>query len=130
MNGLDNVLNKLSEGLAINNKALQSLYEALGGNFGEVYSKLATEYSIYIVAQSFLITSIIISVVSLIIMGVVLVNSSVYEINMNPTEKKVVKILSSVLCVCIGIIFLALLSPLLYPNLSLILSILDRLGGK
>lgn len=130
MNGLDNVLNKLSEGLDINNKALQSLYEALGGNFEEVYSKLSTEYSIYVISQSILITSIIVNIILVVSLGAVLINYSDYDGDMTPVGKKAFKAIFISLCVGMTIFMLDLLTPLLYPNLSLILGVLDRLGGK
>lgn len=117
MKGIDNLLNELARMLGVGTDALKGTLDSIGANYKEIYSTLLREYTIKQVMDNLAITSF----VALIILGVM---NGMY---ITGTEKlRLPWFLTVCLVLCILILLLTMVSPIFYPNINLINSLVNR----
>ena len=117
MKGLDNLLNELAKMLGVGTDALKGTLDSIGTNYKEVYNTLVREYTIKQVMDNLAFMS----VVALLILGVM---SGLYI--MATEELKLPWFLTVGLTLCILVLLLTLVSPIFYPNINLIDSLVNR----
>lgn len=115
MEGLNNVLNELAKLLGVSKDALKSILDTVGANYNEVYSTLVREYAIKEVVHSLWMASSIGLIIFCAISGV-----SKME------DFKVSKFLKVSIVICIVTMVLTLFGPLFYPNINLIMGLLNK----
>lgn len=117
MEGLNNVLNELAKLLGVSKDALNDTLDTIGANYKEVYSTLVREYTIREVINSLWWFSVI---------GLVLFcgMSSFYIVEAG--EYKISKFLTVGIVTCLSTLVLTLFGPLFYPNINLIMSLLNK----
>lgn len=128
---MDKVLEQLAKLLGVTADGLQAVISSIGGNYQEIYQTLVREYTVYSVVVSIitLLGSIlfIASIVCAIVDCIVFFDEG-YE-NISDIGKKALKYINTALVVGYLILFLSFFSPLLYPNLNLIMGLLEKAGG-
>lgn len=117
MKGLDNLLNELAKMLGVGTDALKGTLDSIGTNYKEVYNTLVREYTIKQVMDNLAFMS----VVALLIFGVM---SGLYI--MATEELKLPWFLTVGLTLCILVLLLTMISPIFYPNINLIDSLVNR----
>ena len=117
MEGLNNALNELANLLGVSKDALKSTLDTVGANYKEVYSILVREYAIKQVVNS-------ISLVSFVGLMLFFVISVLYIIAKE--EFKVNRFMAVGLISCSIVLILTLFGPIFYPNISLIMGLLDK----
>lgn len=117
MEGLDNILKELANLLGVSKDALKSTLDTVGANYKEVYSILVREYAIKSVIDSLWW----VSVIGLILF---LVMTTFYM--MEKEEFKTNKFLMVGTITCIITLVLTLFGPIFYPNINLVMSLLDK----
>lgn len=128
---MDKVLEQLAKLLGVTADGLQAVISSIGGNYQEIYQTLVREYTVYsvVVSTRTLLGAIlfIASIVCAIVDCIVFFDEG-YE-NISDIGKKALKYINTALVVGYLILFLSLFSPLLYPNLNLIMGLLEKAGG-
>lgn len=117
MNGIDNLLNQLAKMLGVGTDALKGTLDSIGANYKEVYSTLVREYTIKQVMDNLAF----ISATALLILGAM---SGIYI--MATEELKLPWFLIVGLTLCVLVVLLAMISPIFYPNINLINSLVNR----
>lgn len=115
MEGLNNILKELANLLGVSKDALKSTLDTVGANYKEVYSTLVREYAIKSVIDSLWWVSVI---------GLFLVMTTFYM--MEKEEFKTNKFLMVGTITCIITLVLTLFGPIFYPNINLVMSLLDK----
>ena len=111
MEGLNNILKELANLLGVSKDAL----DTVGANYKEVYSTLVREYAIKSVIDSLWWVSVI---------GLILFMTTFYM--MEKEEFKTNKFLMVGTITCIITLVLTLFGPIFYPNINLVMSLLDK----
>lgn len=117
MEGLNNLLNELAKMLGVGTDALKDTFGAVGSNYKEVYNTLVREYTIKQVMDNLAF----ISAIALLVLGAV---SGIYMVDKE--EFKLPWFLTVGLTLCILVLLLAMISPIFYPNINLINSLVNR----
>lgn len=117
MEGLNNLLNELAKMLGVGTDALKGTLDTIGTNYKEVYSILVREYTIKQVMDNLSL----ISVVGLFILCII---SGLYIMAIE--ELKLPKLLVVGLTLCTLVLLLTMISPVFYPNINLIESLVNR----
>lgn len=128
---MDKVLEQLAKLLGVTADGLQAVISSIGGNYQEIYQTLVREYTVYsVVVNTRTLLGIILFIASIVcaIANCIVFFDEGYE-NISDTGKKALKYINTALVVGFLILFLSLFSPLLYPNLNLILGLLEKAGG-
>ncbi|MGT2969102.1 hypothetical protein [Streptococcus azizii] len=128
---MDKVLEQLAKLLGVTADGLQSVISSIGGNYQEIYQTLVREYTVYsVVVNTRTLLGIILFIASIVC---VIANCIVFFVEgyeyISDTGKKALKYINTGLVVGILILLLSFFSPLLYPNLNLILGLLEKAGG-
>lgn len=117
MEGLNNLLNELAKMLGVGTDALKDTLGAVGSNYKEVYSTLVREYTVKQVMDNLAF----ISAIALLVLGAM---SGIYI--MATEELKLPWFLIVGLTLCILVLLLAMISPIFYPNINLINSLVNN----
>lgn len=117
MEGLNNVLNELAKLLGVSKDALKGTLDTIGANYKEVYSTLAREYAIKGVIDSLWWSSVI-GLVIFCLMSIIYM--------MEEEDFIISKFLKVGLLTCTITIILTSFGPIFYPNINLIMGLLDK----
>lgn len=117
MEGLNTLLNELAKMLGVSTDALKGTLDTIGANYKEVYSTLVREYTIKQVMDNLTPAS----ATALLVLGAV---SGVYMVDKE--ELKLPWFLVVGLTLCILVLLLTMLSPIFYPNINLIDSLVNK----
>lgn len=117
MEGLNKVLTELANLLGVSKDALKGTLDTIGANYKDVYSILVREYAIKQVVDSVGLASF------LGFMGFCAL-SIVYMINVE--EFRVTRFMAVGLVSCGLVMVLTLFGPIFYPNINLIMGLLDN----
>lgn len=117
MEGLNTLLNELAKMLGVGTDALKGTLDAIGTNYTDVYNTLLREYTIKQVMSNLSL----VSATALLILGVM---SGVYMVDRE--KLKLPWFLIVGLTLCILVILLTMISPVFYPNINLIDSLLNK----
>ena len=117
MEGLNALLNELAKMLGVGTDALKGTLDSIGTNYKEIYSTLLREYTIKQVMDNLSL----ISVVGLFLLCII---SGIYIMAIE--ELKLPWILIVGLTLCILVLLLTMISPIFYPNINLIESLINR----
>lgn len=117
MEGLNTLLNELAKMLGVGTDALKGTLDSIGTNYKEIYSTLLREYTIKQVMDNLSV----VSTTALLILGAI---SGVYMIDKE--ELKLPWFLAVGLTLCILVLLLTMISPVFYPNINLIDSLLNK----
>lgn len=117
MEGLNALLNELAKMLGVGTDALKGTLDTIGTNYKDVYNTLVREYTIKQVMDNLSL----ISVVGLFILSVI---SGIYIMAIE--ELKLPWFLIVGLTLCILVLLLTMISPIFYPNINLIESLVNR----
>lgn len=117
MEGLNNVLNELAKLLGVSKDALKGTLDTIGANYKEVYSTLVREYAIKSIIDSLWWVSVI---------GLILFLVMTIFYMMEKEDFKINKFLSVGTITCIITLVLTLFGPIFYPNINLVMSLLNR----
>lgn len=117
MEGLDALLNELAKMLGVGTDALKGTLDTIGANYKDVYNTLVREYTIKQVMDNLSLTS----VVALFLLGIM---SGIYIIANE--ELKLPWFLAVGLTLCTLVLLLTMISPIFYPNINLIESLVNR----
>lgn len=117
MEGLNALLNELAKMLGVGTDALKGTLDSIGTNYKEIYSTLLREYTIKQVMDNLSL----ISVVGLFLLCII---SSIYIMAIE--ELKLPWFLIVGLTLCILVLLLTMISPIFYPNINLIESLINR----
>ena len=117
MEGLNNLLNELAKMLGVGTDALKDTLSVIGNNYKEVYSTLVREYTIYQVIHNLMFFSFI---GSLLLGGFIFINVMATE------EFKINKTLKIAFISCVSLLFLTMFGSVFYPNINIIMSLLDK----
>lgn len=117
MEGLNNLLNELAKMLGVGTDALKGTLDSIGTNYKEVYNTLVREYTIKQVMDNLSL----ISVVGLFILCII---SGLYIMDIE--ELKLPRFLIVGLTLCTLVLVLTMISPIFYPNINLIDSLVNR----
>lgn len=117
MEGLNNVLNELAKLLGVSKDALKGTLDTIGANYKEVYSTLVREYAIKSIIDSLWWVSVI---------GLILFLAMTIFYMMEKEDFKTNKFLSVGTITCIITLVLTLFGPIFYPNINLVMSLLDK----
>lgn len=117
MEGLNNLLNELAKMLGVGTDALKGTLDTIGTNYKDVYNTLLREYTIKHVMDNLSL----ISVVGLFLLSII---SGIYIMAIE--ELKLPWFLIVGLTLCILVLLLTMISPIFYPNINLIESLVNR----
>lgn len=117
MEGLNNLLNELAKMLGVSTDALKGTLDSIGTNYKEVYSTLVREYTIKQVMDNLSL----ISVVGLFILCII---SGLYIVAVE--DLKLPRLLIVGFTLCTLVLLLTMISPIFYPNINLIESLVNR----
>lgn len=117
MEGLNALLNELAKMLGVGTDALKGTLDSIGTNYKEIYSTLLREYTIKQVMDNLSL----ISVVGLFLLCII---SGIYIMAIE--EFKLPWFLIVGLTLCILVLLLTMISPIFYPNINLIESLINR----
>nr|DAT86871.1 MAG TPA: ZntB-like protein [Caudoviricetes sp.] len=117
MEGLNTLLNELAKMLGVGTDALKGTLDSIGTNYKEIYSTLLREYTIKQVMDNLSL----ISVVGLFLLCII---SGIYIMAIE--ELKLPWFLIVGLTLCILVLLLTMISPIFYPNINLIESLINR----
>lgn len=117
MEGLNNVLNELAKLLGVSRDALQGVLSVIGSNYKEVYSTLAREYAIKQIVDSLWLTSLIGLMIFIML-------STLYIFITE--ELKLIRFMKVGLISCILVTVLTIFGPIFYPNINLVMSLLNK----
>ena len=117
MEGLNALLNELAKMLGVGTDALKGTLDSIGTNYKEIYSILLREYTIKQVMDNLSL----ISVVGLFLLCII---SGIYIMAIE--ELKLPWFLIVGLTLCILVLLLTMISPIFYPNINLIESLINR----
>ena len=117
MEGFNALLNELAKMLGVGTDALKGTLDAIGTNYTNVYNTLLREYTIKQVMGNLSV----VSTTALLILGAI---SGVYMIDKE--ELKLPRFLAVGLTLCILVLLLTMISPVFYPNINLIDSLLNK----
>lgn len=117
MEGLDKVLTELAKLLGVGKDALKGTLDTIGANYKEVYATLAREYAIKEVVNSLWW----VSVIGLILF---LVMTTFYM--MEKEDFKTNKFLTIGTTICLVTLVLTLFGPIFYPNINLVMNLLNK----
>lgn len=117
MEGLNALLNELAKMLGVGIDALKGTLDSIGTNYKEIYSTLLREYTIKQVMDNLSL----ISVVGLFLLCII---SGIYIMVIE--ELKLSWFLIVGLTLCILVLLLTMISPIFYPNINLIESLINR----
>lgn len=117
MESLNNLLNELAKMLGVGIDALKDTLDTIGTNYKDVYNTLVREYTIKQVMDNLSLMS----VVGLFILSVI---SGIYIMAIE--ELKLLWFLIVGLTLCILVLLLTIISPIFYPNINLIESLVNR----
>lgn len=128
---MNKVLEQLAKLLGVTADGLQAVISSIGGNYQEIYQTLVREYTVYsVVVNTRTLLGIILFIASIVcaIVDCIVFFDEDYE-NISDIGKKALKYINTALVVGFLILFLSFFSPLLYPNLNLIMGLLEKAGG-
>ena len=117
MEGFNALLNELAKMLGVGTDALKGTLDSIGTNYKEIYSTLLREYTIKQVMDNLSL----ISVVGLFLLCII---SGIYIMAIE--ELKLPWFLIVGLTLCILVLLLTMISPIFYPNINLIDSLVNR----
>ena len=117
MEGFNALLNELAKMLGVGTDALKGTLDSIGTNYKEIYSTLLREYTIKQVMDNLSL----ISVVGLFLLCII---SGLYIMAIE--ELKLPWFLIVGLTLCILVLLLTMISPVFYPNINLIDSLLNK----
>ena len=117
MEGFNALLNELAKMLGVGTDALKGTLDAIGTNYMDVYNTLLREYTIKQVMDNLTLAS----ATALLILGVA---SGVYIVDKE--ELKIPWFLVVGLSLCVLVLLLTMISPVFYPNINLIDSLLNK----
>lgn len=117
MEGLNNILKELAKLLGVSKDALKGTLDTIGANYKEVYSTLAREYAIKEIVNSLWWVSVIGLILFCAMSILYMVEEEDYTIN---------KFLTVGLVICLVTLVLTLFGPIFYPNINLIMSLLNK----
>lgn len=117
MEGLNALLNELAKMLGVGTDALKGTLDSIGTNYKEIYSTLLREYTIKQVMDNLSL----ISVAGLFLLCII---SGIYIMAIE--ELKLPWFLIVGLTLCILVLLLTMISPIFYPNINLIESLINR----
>lgn len=117
MEGLNALLNELAKMLGVGTDALKGTLDSIGTNYKEIYSTLLREYTIKQVMDNLSL----ISVGGLFLLCII---SGIYIMAIE--ELKLPWFLIVGLTLCILVLLLTMISPIFYPNINLIESLINR----
>lgn len=117
MEGFNALLNELAKMLGVGTDALKGTLDAIGTNYMDVYNTLLREYTIKQVMGNLSF----VSATALLILGAI---SGIYMIDKE--ELKLPWFLIVGLTLCILVSLLTMISPVFYPNINLIDSLLNK----
>lgn len=117
MEGFNALLNELAKMLGVGTDALKGTLDSIGTNYKEIYSTLLREYTIKQVMDNLSL----ISVVGLFLLCII---SGLYIMAIE--ELKLPWFLIVGLTLCILVLLLTMISPIFYPNINLIESLINR----
>ena len=110
MEGLNNILKELANLLGVSKDALKSTLDTVGANYKEVYSTLVREYAIKSVIDSLWWVSVIGLILFLVMKTFYMTEKEEFKTNIT----------------CIITLVLTLFGPIFYPNINLVMSLLDK----
>lgn len=117
MEGLNNLLNELAKMLGVGTDALKGTLDSIGANYKEVYSILVREYAIKEVINSLFKASSI---------GLIVFCAVAFILSLDKPKFKISRILKVCIISCMIIMVLTLFGPIFYPNINLIMDLLDK----
>lgn len=117
MEGLNSILKELAKLLGVSNDALKGTLDTIGANYKEVYSTLAREYAIKEVVDK-------LWWVSVVGLAIFCLMSFIYM--MEEEDFVISKFLKVGLLTFIVALISTSFGPLLYPNINLIMSLLNK----
>ncbi|MGT2951603.1 hypothetical protein BU202_08165 [Streptococcus cuniculi] len=133
---MDKVLEQLSKLLGVGTDALEKAVNSVGSNYQEVYQTLVHEMAIKSVADNFRIVTIVLSIIG--IAYYLLIGANYYieadkvypnKDNLQRYKKHAIGVSKIFIPLYLASLLFISLSPLLYPNLNLILELLNKAGG-
>ena len=117
MEGLNSILKELAKLLGVSNDALKVTLDTIGANYKEVYSTLAREYAIKDVVDKLWWASVI---------GLILFCVMTIFYMMEEEDFVTNKFLTIGTTTCLVILVLTLFGPIFYPNINLIMGLLNK----
>ncbi|MER0122410.1 hypothetical protein ABQH43_01580 [Streptococcus sp. ZJ100] len=125
---MDKVLEQLAKLLGVTVDSLQGIVTQIGGNYQEIYSTLVREYTLYSVltgVKTFVFILFGIFGVACVFLDVNILVEGIYH-DLDDSKKRFVKNAHLILLCLIILVCVTFFFPLFYPNLNLILGLLDR----
>lgn len=133
---MDKVLEQLAKLLGVTVDSLESVISSIGGNYQEIYQTLVREMTFKSVADNLKIALIALSIVGLccyvfcaFAYFMELNRYYTEEENLTKYKKYIISVSKIFIPVYLVLALLIGLSPLLYPNLNLIMGLLEKAGG-
>ncbi|MCQ9211644.1 MULTISPECIES: hypothetical protein [unclassified Streptococcus] len=133
---MDKVLEQLAKFLGVTVEGLQGVISSIGGNYQEIYQTLVREMTFKSVADNLGVVLIILSaagtcyyVFMAIIYFIELNSYSPDNDILRRYKKYIINVSKIFIPIYLVLALLISLSPLLYPNLNLILELLEKTGG-
>lgn len=133
---MDKVLEQLAKLLGVTVEGLQGVISGIGGNYQEIYQTLVREMTFKSVADNL---GVVLVILSLVGGGYYIFMAVIYFIELNDYypdndtlrnyKKYIINVSKIFIPLYIVLSLLISLSPLLYPNLNLILELLEKAGG-
>lgn len=133
---MDKVLEQLAKLLGVTVDSLESVISSIGGNYQEIYQTLVREMTFKSVADNLGIALFILSIIGGGYYVFMAVNYFIELDKYYPDDdtlrnykKYIINVSKIFIPVYLVLVLLISLSPLLYPNLNLILELLEKAGG-